>query len=119
MVEKNEGDVEVTVGSGNVFEDLGFENPTEMKLKAAIASQINSIIRNRHLTQKQAAEILGISQPKVSNLQNGKFFGLSLEKLLELMTRLDRDVEIGFKKVRSRKPAFFVKNEKSRIEVAA
>ena len=112
--------LELEVGSGNVFADLGLEDAPELKLKAAIVSQINSIVHHRHLSQKQAATILGVPQPKISALQNGKLHGFSLEKLLGFMVRLDRNVEIGFKKATSQKnPQYFVRNEKERIPVAA
>lgn len=112
--------LEIEVGSGNVFADMGLEDAPELKLKAAIVGQINSIVHHRHLSQKQAAAILGVPQPKISALQNGKLHGFSLEKLLGFMVRLDRNVEIGFKKAASQKdPQYFVRNEKERIPVAA
>ncbi len=117
--QNHDEDVKITEGSGNVFEDLGLENAAELKLKAAIAGQINSIITHRGLNQKEAAKILGVPQPKVSRLKNGNVFGFSLEKLLEFMTRLDRDVEIGFKKTRNKAPArYFMRNENTRLQVA-
>ncbi len=59
-------------GSGNVFEDLGFDNPEEELAKAKIASAIYDIIEDRKLTQKEVGIILGINQPKVSVLKNGR-----------------------------------------------
>lgn len=111
-------ELEIEVGSGNVFADLGLDDAPELKLKATIAGQINSIVHHRHLNQRKAAEILGVPQPKVSALQNGKIHGFSLEKLLSFMVRLNRDVEIGFKKVASHQdPRYFVRNEKERLLV--
>ncbi|WP_420337902.1 helix-turn-helix domain-containing protein [Roseibium sp.] len=113
-------DIEIEVGSGNVFADLELENAPELKLKAAILGQINSILDHRHLSQKQSAELLGLTQPKVSALKNGRLHGFSLEKLLEIMVRLDRDVEIGFKKSRSKHAGrYFVRDGKKRVPVAA
>ncbi|WP_282153938.1 helix-turn-helix domain-containing protein [Ruegeria atlantica] len=112
--------LELERGSGNVFADLGLKDAPELKLKATIVGQINSIIRNRHLSQTEAAKILGVPQPKISALQNGKLRGFSLEKLLEFMTKLDREVEIGFKKTRSKsKPRYVVTNEGKRTPVLA
>ncbi|GAW37468.1 hypothetical protein RA2_04551 [Roseovarius sp. A-2] len=112
--------LEIEAGSGNVFADLGLEDAPELKLKAAIVGQINSILNHRHLTQVQASGILGLSQPKISALKNGKLRGFSLEKLLEIMVKLDRDVEIGFSKS-SRKEGsrYFIRNEKVRTPVPA
>lgn len=112
--------IEMEVGSGNVFEDLGLEDAPELQLKATILGHINSILRHRHLTQVQAAELLGVSQPKISALKRGKLHGFSLEKLLEFMVRLDRDVEIGFtKRTARRKPRYVVRTDKGRVPVAA
>ncbi|MGP3699489.1 helix-turn-helix domain-containing protein [Rhodobacter sp. NSM] len=112
--------LEIEVGSGNVFADLGLDDAPELKLKAAIVGQINSILRHRHLTQLQASALLGLPQPKISALKNGRLRGFSLEKLLELMVKLDRDVEIGFSKS-SRKEGsrYYIRNEKVRTSVAA
>ena len=112
--------IEMEIGSGNVFADLGLEDAPELKLKATIVGQINSILRHRHLTQKQAAEILGVPQPKISALKNGKLHGFSLEKLLEFMLRLDHDVEIGFKKATAKRdPRYLVRSKGKQIPVAA
>jgi predicted XRE-type DNA-binding protein len=91
-------DIEVTRSSGNVFADLGVEQPTEALIKAQIAAVISSVIEHRHLTQKQAAEILGVDQPKVSALTCGRLSGFSLERLFRFMSALGRDVDIVIKK---------------------
>ncbi len=90
--------VKVTKSSGNVFADLGCKKPEELKLKAKIAASINSIVKHRNITQAQTAEILGISQPQVSDLRRGNLKHFSVERLLYLLTALDRDVEIRIKK---------------------
>ena len=62
--------------------------------KAELAIKIAQIIKKRHLTQQESADILEIPQPKVSAILNGQLRGFSLEKLLRLMMALDRDIEI-------------------------
>jgi len=92
--------------SGNVFADLGIEMPEEMLAKARIANLIVQIISKSHMTQKEAAKALGLTQPKVSHIMNGRLEGFSLERLIMAMTALDRDVEIRIrKKPRSREHA--------------
>ena len=59
---------------------------------------ITRIINHRHLSQKEAAAELGLTQPKVSNIMAGRLDGFSLVKLMMLMVKLDRDVEIVIKK---------------------
>jgi len=83
--------------TGNVFEDLGLPDAEELLVKSNLAIKINKIIKNRHLTQVQAAEILGIPQPKVSMIQHGKLRGFSLEKLCHFLTLLGSDVDIVIK----------------------
>ncbi len=85
---------EFTKSSGNVFADLGLPNPEERLAKAELARQIRAILEARHLTQVQAGAILGIAQPNVSNLLRGRLSGFSVERLMEFLTALGRDVRI-------------------------
>ena len=85
-------------GSGNVYADLGFPDADEMLVKARLAHRIGQIIKARHLTQQAAAEILGMTQPKLSGLLRGHFRGVSEAKMLECLNRLGQDVEIVVKK---------------------
>lgn len=99
-------ELEQSIGSGNVFEDLGLPNSDELMAKAKLASQVSSIIQHRHLTQAAAADLLGITQPRVSDLVRGRLDKFSLEKLLDFLLALDRDVEIVVRrKPRSRQQA--------------
>lgn len=85
---------DVAKGSGNVFADLGLKDPEELQARAKLAHQIFTIIKERDLKQKEAAEILGLKQPDVSALMNGKFAAFSVDRLLNLLVRLNQDVEI-------------------------
>jgi len=87
-------DVHVVPSSGNVFADLGFEQPELELAKAHLSHKIAADITARKLTQRAAAEILGIDQPRVSLLVRGKTGQFSLEKLLEFLERLSYDVHI-------------------------
>ena len=91
-----------TMGSGNVFADLGFPDAEEMLAKAELAQKIAAIIERRRLTQARAADLLGVDQPKVSALKRGRLSGFSLERLVRFLILLGRDVEIV---VRERHPA--------------
>lgn len=82
----------------NHDDDLGLPNAAEMQVKATLAAKIGEIIKHRHLTQIQAAAILGIPQPKLSGMLRGQFRGISEAKMLECMNRLGRDVEIVVRK---------------------
>lgn len=87
-----------TKSSGNVFADLGLQQPEELQAKVQFAYLISQIINHRHMTQKDAATELGLTQPKISNIMAGRLDGFSLEKLIMLMVKLNRDVEIVIKK---------------------
>jgi predicted XRE-type DNA-binding protein len=88
------GEIEYEAGSGNVFADIGVPNPEEALLKAKLAHQINRIVEQRGLSQASVATILGIAQPKVSNLNVGRLRGFSVERLMRFLTLLGNDVEI-------------------------
>jgi len=85
---------DIIEGSTNVYADLGFPDAEEMLVKAHLATAIGDIIAARKLTQQRAAEILGMTQPKLSQLLNGRFRGISEAKMMECLTRLGRDVKI-------------------------
>jgi predicted XRE-type DNA-binding protein len=85
------------VGSGNVFADLGLPNADELKTRVQLAVAIKREITARDWSQAQAAEVLGINQPKVSALMRGRLDGFSVERLMNFLTALGRDVEIVIK----------------------
>ena len=81
-------------GSENIFQDIGSAYPERLLARAKTMFRISQIIKERRLTQNQAAKLLGIPQSKVSCLMNGKLSMFSLEHLFELLNALDSDVEI-------------------------
>jgi len=96
----------VTRGTGNVFADLGCPDAVERQAKLHLAYALNQVLDGRKLSQAHAAKVLGVTQPKVSALRHYKLAGYSVERLMNLLTALDQDVEIVIRrKPRSRKPA--------------
>jgi predicted XRE-type DNA-binding protein len=87
-------DKDVELGSGNVFADLGLDSPDERQLRVKLAIRLNDLIAAEGLTQAAAAKRLGIAQPHVSELKNYKLSRYSSERLMHLITLLNRDVEI-------------------------
>jgi predicted XRE-type DNA-binding protein len=83
--------------SGNVFADLGRPNPEERLAKAEVARKITNAIKKKQLTQKQAAEILNIGQPKVSALLNGNLRSFSLERMFRFLNALGTSVIVNFR----------------------
>jgi predicted XRE-type DNA-binding protein len=89
--------IQVECSSGNVFADLGLPNPEEHLVKATIALAIARTIRERGFTQEQAGAILGLTQPKVSDLVRGRLDKFTLDRLMRYMCKFDYDVTIRFK----------------------
>jgi predicted XRE-type DNA-binding protein/phage-related protein len=92
--------------SGNVFADLGFANADELSVETELLRRIIAIVRERNLSQRAAARVLGIDQPKVCALMNGRTRGYSIARMLRFLAALDQDVEIRIRpKPRSRSRA--------------
>lgn len=89
--------MKVQKGSTNVYADLGMPDAEEMLVKAQLATKIGQLISGRKLVQQQAAKLLDISQPKLSNLLRGNFRGISEVKMIECLTLLGSDVSIVVK----------------------
>src|SRR4029450_5539472 len=93
-------------GTGNVFADLGFPDAAERQARLRLAYALNQELEARKISQAAAASVLGVTQPKVSALRHYKLAGYSIERLMNLLTALDQDVEIVIRrKPRSRKSA--------------
>ena len=106
MAKRRGESVKITRGSTNVFEDLGYPDAAERQAKLRLAYALNQVIESRKLAQADAAKVLGITQPKVSALRHYKLAGFSVERLMNLLTALDQDVEIVIRrKPRSRRVA--------------
>ncbi len=88
----------VTEGSGNVFEDLGFDRPSEEQTKAGLVRELRAIIEDRGLTQAAAGDVIGLAQPDLSQLLRGRTRGFTVDRLLRFLMAFDRDIEIRIKK---------------------
>ncbi|NYT80646.1 XRE family transcriptional regulator [Alcaligenaceae bacterium] len=86
--------IEVEVSSGNVFADLGLPDADKLKIKSGLTIEIAKAIRERGLTQAEAAKRMGLTQPKVSSLLHGEFSNFSERKLMDCLNRLGYDIEI-------------------------
>ena len=86
--------IEVEMGSGNVFADLGLPDAEKLKIKSGLVIEITKAVRKLGLTQDEAARRMGITQPKVSGMLRGDFSNLSERKLMDCLNRLGYDIEI-------------------------
>lgn len=89
--------IEVEMGSGNVFSDLGLPDAEKLKIKSGLVIEISKAVRKLGLTQEEAAHRMGITQPKVSGMLRGDFSNLSERKLMDCLNRLGYDIEIKVK----------------------
>jgi predicted XRE-type DNA-binding protein len=94
MAAKRSKNMEIEVGSGNVFADLGFPDAAELDVKVRLAVEIMRLINSRRLSQVTAASLLKVNQPKISALKNYKLDGFSVERLMTFLLALGQDVEI-------------------------
>lgn len=78
----------------NVLADLGLNVAEELPAKAVLAGKLNALIQKRGLSQTAAAEITGMTQPKVSQVRRYKLQNISLERLMQALVSLDQHVEI-------------------------
>lgn len=81
-------------GTRNVLVDLGFEDAEELSVKALLAMKLNALIDQRDLSQAAAAAIIGMTQPKVSQVRRYQLQNISLERLMQALVSLDQRVEI-------------------------
>jgi len=97
------------IKTGNVFADLGYADAKERTLKVELALEVNRVLKQRKLKQAQAAELLGIVQPHVSDLVRYRLNRFSVERLMQFLTQLGRDVEIRIAKRPARRARLAVR----------
>jgi predicted XRE-type DNA-binding protein len=87
-------DMAVLEGKENVFADLGLPDADELQMKAELTRQLYKSIQRLGLSQIQAAKRLGLKQPDVSKLMQGRFTGFSTDRLIALLQALAIDIDI-------------------------
>ena len=95
-----EADYEVT--EGNVFAALGRKNSDELLARAELLDKVSTLIENSGLSQSEVAKKLGVTQPKVSMLVNGRLSEFGTDTLLHYLSLLGCEVKIRVKQPRSR-----------------
>ena len=94
-------DEEIKKSSDNLYADFGYKNAEEMQAKAVLARTIYRLIKQKKLSQPKAAELLGIPQPSLSKLLQGKIAGFSTDRLLKILNQLGQDVDIKIKPIKT------------------
>lgn len=94
---KEPEEIEIIASSGNVYADTGHANPEEAMAKAELAILIAGTIKRKKLTQKKAAELIGVDQPKVSAIIRGQLSGFTIDRLFRFLMALGMDIIIEAK----------------------
>jgi predicted XRE-type DNA-binding protein len=91
--------LKVTRSSGNVFRDLGFrrEEAEHLLVRADLLIHVQKLIASRQLKQREAAALLRISQPRVSDLVRGRIDLFSTDMLIDMLARLGTRVRLAVK----------------------
>ncbi|MFT5367604.1 MAG: putative XRE-type DNA-binding protein [Candidatus Latescibacterota bacterium] len=89
--------MEITPSSGNVFLDLGFspEEAENMKIRSSLIISIRKVIETRGLKQSEAAELFGVTQPRISDLVRGKVALFSIDALVNMLGHAGLHVELS------------------------
>lgn len=88
---------DIAESSGNVFEDLGFEGgeAENLRVRARLMAPLERHVREREITQAEAAEELGTTQARISELMNGKIQAFSIDALINMLDRAGLEVDIN------------------------
>ena len=99
--------LKVSRSSGNVFRDLGFtsEEAEHLKIRSDLMIQLQKLIAARGLRQAQAAKILGVTQPRVSDLLRGRIDLFSTDAIIDMLARLGIRVKVALVPTKQRAKA--------------
>jgi predicted XRE-type DNA-binding protein len=105
MAKKNA--VRVTPSTGNVFRDLGFskEESEHLLVRADLLIQVQKAVASRRLKQAEAAKVLRVTQPRVSDLLRGRIDLFSTDSLIDMLASLGIGVRLVVKPSKPRKVA--------------
>ena len=87
-------DEEIVRSSGNIYADLGFEDPQSMLLRARLAMEISKIIKTEGWSQREAAARMHTTQPKINDTVRGRIGSMSIDRLVDMLAAAGRQVEI-------------------------
>ena len=88
--------MKITPSSGNVFRDLGFsrEEAEHLLIRSDLMIGVQKALDRRALKQAEAAKILGVTQPRVSDLLRGRIDLFSTDALIDMLARLGIRVRV-------------------------
>jgi predicted XRE-type DNA-binding protein len=88
--------MKIHVTEGNVFDDLGFDaaEASNLKIRAALMFAISQELKKQKLTQAKAAKLLGVAQPRISDLKRGKIQLFTIDMLVNMLAKLGKPVSL-------------------------
>jgi len=97
----------VTRSSGNVFRDVGFgsDEAQHLLVRSELMLKVEKLLKEKGLTQAAAARIMGVTQPRVSDLLRGKIGLFSTDSLIDMLAKLGVTVRVAFASSKSRRVA--------------
>ena len=86
----------ITRSSGNIFEDLGFpsEEAESLKIRSTLMIHLRKTIEAKGMKQAEAAKLLGVTQPRVSDLYKGKIHLFSIDTLVDMLARVGVHIKL-------------------------
>jgi predicted XRE-type DNA-binding protein len=88
-------DIKIIPSSGNVFTDLGFSEEAEpLRIRSTLMIEVRKLVEARKLTQGEAAKLMGITQPRISDLVRGRIDLFSINTLAAMLARAGIHVEV-------------------------
>ena len=93
MSKQNE-ELDIIEGSGNVFRDVGLRDPDAKLIKANLAAEIIRVLRESKLSNVAAAERAGVAETDISRIRNADLNRFTIDRLVRILNRLDRRVDV-------------------------
>ena len=92
--------IKITIGSDNVFHDLGFgeAEAENLKLRSELMMRVEKFVKQSGMTQAEAAQVIGITQPRLNQLLKGKIQLFSLDALVNMLAQAGMRVRMTVKK---------------------
>jgi predicted XRE-type DNA-binding protein len=86
----------VTNGNENVFVDCGFPlaEAENLRIRAKMMMALTGYIQERKITQSRAARVMGVSQPRISDLVRGKIGRFTIDTLVNMVTAAGLKVNV-------------------------
>jgi len=86
----------ITASSGDIFKDVGF-SPREsekLNIKSKLMSEIESYIKDNGLTQEQAAKLMGVTRPRISDVIRGKIDKFTIDALVDMLAKAGHHIVV-------------------------